>query len=414
MIDSTINTKKNQINEIRQIEQWTNTTFDKVIFDTECCDWKMNTSTFNKHINGNNYCAFVIEDSENNVFGGFISEKIDLKKLETSEWYLLTDKNSFIFSFKSNGRLSNPMKFPIHPLKTEYAYQSMKEENWLLFIIGQSDIIIAKEEFAKTSYCCFTSFKCDEYAPLIIGKENVNQQLEIKRIQVWKFTLSEEQMKQREEEKIRQKQIHLNLINEEKRQLEILSQNIMNEFHYEIDEIETWSQLKSKSILFDSQFCDWSFETSTFVDHIMNKQKLAFLIVTETGVKYGGFLYSKVKSYSYNEITNEMDGSVDPKSFVFTFKDYDPKKFNLKKEYKDKSTFYLNTDENCAELFVFGPCGYHDIWVGKKDLLAFCCQNKQNSYYNFIGFKNALTGISGEEYMENQFGIKRFVVIQFQ
>ena len=87
---------------------------------------------------------------------------------------------------------------------------------------------------------------------------------------------------------------------------------------------------------------------------------------------------------------------------------------NLKNEFKNESTFFINNLENVPELFAFGPRGYHDIWVGRKGVDPFCCQNEQYSYYNFKGKENALTGISGQYYLENQFKIKRFIVIQFK
>ena len=47
MIEITQQTMIIRSNEIKQLEQWTNTTFDKVIFDTECCDWNQNSTFFN-------------------------------------------------------------------------------------------------------------------------------------------------------------------------------------------------------------------------------------------------------------------------------------------------------------------------------------------------------------------------------
>ena len=63
--------KNEQKNEIKKLEKWTNTTFEKVIFDTKYCDWDVNTSTFNKHIEGYDTNVFIIEDMNDNIFGGF-------------------------------------------------------------------------------------------------------------------------------------------------------------------------------------------------------------------------------------------------------------------------------------------------------------------------------------------------------
>ena len=416
LIESTEIVKKNNSKYINQIEEWTFTTFDKVIFDSDYCDWKINTSTFNKHIDGNDNCAFVIEDNDGNIFGAFISERIDLKRLNEKDLFgiPINDKNAFVFTLKSNRNFEHTAKFSIKPSEIEHGFIFFKESDWILMVMGESDVVIGKEEYKAN---CFNNQKSYDYGTskkVLNGKQGSNERYTVKRIQVWHFVLSEEQKKQKEEEKTRQHEMFIKTISTERDQMNILSQNIISEFQYEIHQIEEWSELKSKSVLFDSKYCDWSLQSSTFAKHILHKDKLAFLIVTETNIKYGGFIYEKAETYIYNEEIDDFEATIDPKSFVFTFKDDDPMIFYLKKEFKYKTSFFLNTDENVPELFAFGPLGYYDIWVGKKDVDPFCCQNKERSYYNFKGKKSALTGISGEKYMENQFTIKRFIVIQFQ
>ena len=417
LIDSTVEIEIEWSDEIKQIERWSDTTFDEVIFDSNCCDWKQKTSTFNKHIRNRDNCAFIVEDTENNVFGAFITKKLDLTKLEQNDDFVshtIGDKDAFVFSLRSNGRLPNPTKFDIIPCHIEYAINIYQENYWLLFEIGDTDIVVAKEEANDENFNVPKSFDYQKHQKVLNRKEGSNERYSTKRIQVWHFTLSEEQKQQREELKIKQEQLRINTFNEEKRQLNILSSSIMKEFKNEIEQIEEWSELSMKTVLFDSQFCDWTLRTSTFAEHILHKEKLAFLILTETNILFGGFIYAKAQTYHYNEETKQKDGTVDPNSFVFTFKDNDPMKFELKKDVKKESTFFICTNENIPELFAFGPCGYHDIWVGKKGVNPFCCQNPQKSYYNFRSNKNALVGISGLKYLENQFEIKRFVVIQFQ
>ena len=81
-------------------------------------------------------------------------------------------------------------------------------------------------------------------------------------------------------------------------------------------------------------------QSSTFAKHILHKDKLAFLIVTETNIKYGGFIYEKAETYIYNEKIDDIEATIDPKSFLFTFKDDDPMIFYLKKEFKYKTSFF--------------------------------------------------------------------------
>ena len=57
---------------------------------------------------------FLIEDDKGNKFGGFVSSKID--KID----YYISDSNAFVFSFESNGRLDEPMKFDATSEGEEY------------------------------------------------------------------------------------------------------------------------------------------------------------------------------------------------------------------------------------------------------------------------------------------------------
>ena len=112
--------------------------------------------------------------------------------------------------------------------------------------------------------------------------------------------------------------------------------------------------------------------------------------------------------YKYNKETKQYY-SIDPKSFVFTFKDDEPMRFKMKKVCKNEPTFLIGNQFK-DYLFVFGNA---DILVGKKGILSYCCQSK-DSYYNYGNQLHALTGISGENGDENEFFIKRVVVIQFK
>ena len=61
-----------------------------------------------------------MEDTENNVFGGYINSRIDQYRWQEGDKWKgsnITDPHSFVFSLKSNGRLEEPMKFEI---KSEY------------------------------------------------------------------------------------------------------------------------------------------------------------------------------------------------------------------------------------------------------------------------------------------------------
>ena len=163
--------------------------------------------------------------------------------------------------------------------------------------------------------------------------------------------------------------------------------------------------MKTNSILFDSNICDWNRKTSTFDKHIWNKNKIGILIENEYGIRYGGFIYSTINKYeTYNAETWKVEGLNDPESFVFTFKDNQPMKFELKEDKKNEPIFHL-CDSIVDPLFAFG----YDIWIGKKNIKSYC-QQSENSNYDYKGNEKVLIGITG---IENKFDIKRIIVIQF-
>ena len=103
----TENVKTTRKDDLKQIEKWSRTTFKEVIFDSETCDWKIGTSTFDKHIFNRKRLAFVIEDEIGNVFGSYVNSKINhLRYKENDQWkgLRISDVKSFIFTLQSNGR----------------------------------------------------------------------------------------------------------------------------------------------------------------------------------------------------------------------------------------------------------------------------------------------------------------------
>ena len=69
-----LNNYQNYTNEINKI---TNLKIKEILFDSEIHDWEIGTSEFDLKIFGKEKLLFLIEDTENNLFGGFINSKID-------------------------------------------------------------------------------------------------------------------------------------------------------------------------------------------------------------------------------------------------------------------------------------------------------------------------------------------------
>ena len=101
---------------MKQIEEWSSTTFKEVIFDSDVDKWSQNTSVFGERVFEKQQLTFIIEDNGGNVFGGFVNQKIRFYRyLENGEWKggTVRDPHTFTFSLESNGRLEQPTKFTI-------------------------------------------------------------------------------------------------------------------------------------------------------------------------------------------------------------------------------------------------------------------------------------------------------------
>ena len=71
--EKTIRTKRK---EIQQLEEWSETIFKEVIFDSEINSWGRYHSDFDSIVFGKDKLIFLIEDEEGNVFGGYINSKM--------------------------------------------------------------------------------------------------------------------------------------------------------------------------------------------------------------------------------------------------------------------------------------------------------------------------------------------------
>jgi len=125
--------------EYDQLEEWTRLRMGDVVFDSNKGNWAKNTSEFEECIIGNSRLLFLIEDTKNNKFGGYVEAKID----QTDGW--IEDVHAFLFSLKSNGRLDGMSKFEIaHP---QTAFKLFDKSNTFLCDFGDgSDIRIFKEK----------------------------------------------------------------------------------------------------------------------------------------------------------------------------------------------------------------------------------------------------------------------------
>ena len=133
------------IEQIKQIEEWTELKCDEIVFDSTKDDWKENTSTFDKSIIGRKQLLFLIEDTRGQIFGYYLNTEVTNSRNPHSS----TDSKSFEFNLESNGRLSKPMKFEI--IDTSRGCWLCENSSWWLIVLGE--IVLQKENRKSWSHC---------------------------------------------------------------------------------------------------------------------------------------------------------------------------------------------------------------------------------------------------------------------
>ena len=103
-----------------------------------------------------------------------------------------------------------------------------------------------------------------------------------------------------------------------------------------------------------------------------------------------------------------MKGIIDSKSFLFSFTQLIPKKFDLVNSNTQKSIFFL-FHQNDKELFTFGQ---NELYVYKKGMKSYCCQNKE-SLFNYQNCENVFIN-SQEKCQQVQFSVQRIVVVELK
>ncbi|BFU24513.1 trichohyalin, putative [Entamoeba histolytica] len=153
--------------EIEQLEEWTNRKVGNILFDSDIDNWNYGTSVFDQRIWKKEHIIIIIEDEEGNKFGGYVNSKID--KIYGNYIY---DSKSFVFSLNSNGRMKGMMKFDIK--KSQHAFCLYNQTvNDILFEFGfLGDICVFKENIKTLSSCHQFSFEYNGMSNALCGKYN--------------------------------------------------------------------------------------------------------------------------------------------------------------------------------------------------------------------------------------------------
>ena len=153
-----------EVNERQQLEQWTGKKCGDIIFNSDKDNWNIKTSVFEGKVFNRSNVAVIIEDTNGNKFGGYVSSTID----KYEKWF--NDANTFVFSLKSNGRINGMKKFnAIEPELSYYQYRS--KSGVLVCFGGGRDISVSKKDSGE-NYCNQKSFNYEGISNALCGAYN--------------------------------------------------------------------------------------------------------------------------------------------------------------------------------------------------------------------------------------------------
>ena len=176
------NIKKSIENEIKQIEEWSSTTFKEIIFDSNIHSFKGGNSEFDSIVMNRENLIIMIEDDNTNVFGGFINSKItSTYDFFSDEWIgeKIIDQNSFSFILRTNDKGKELLKIETKRDSNDPSFILFGEHSKQLFSFFGNDLVVMKKG------------SCSSYYSGQLSNQMFNSSKEhtfiLKRIQIWQM-----------------------------------------------------------------------------------------------------------------------------------------------------------------------------------------------------------------------------------
>ena len=318
----------------------------------------------------------MIEDKQNNIFGGYVSKEVGILKYHY-------DPKSFVFSLMRNGE----MMMKKYPLKERcYDFYVSDDLSDVLFAFGAEDeknsnyfrdICIVKRDSDQKSYCRQYSYEYNGEGNALTGSGD----FEVKQIVVYAMCETEKMKEERKKEEQQERDEDVKRRSEEKEEIERILYQLTRK---EID-----------GTIFDSEVNKWNRNDSEFREIMNGKRNVCVVVEDERHNLFGGF------------IGNETQYMNDQTCFVFSIKKdgvFNPRKFK-----KNQQGYSYNICKNdfCV-LMGFGLTNdyyYKDIYIYKKDYsCSGCCLQYAFDYGNQ---EFALCG-------KINFNVKRIIVYQMK
>ncbi|BFU25338.1 predicted protein [Entamoeba histolytica] len=155
----------NTMEEMLQLEEWTNRKVGNILFDSDKDDWNVNKSVFDERIMNKEHIIIIIEDEDRNKFGGYVNSKVD--KIHS----YIKDSKSFVFSLESKGRIEGMKKFDIKHTENTFYLHSQSSDGLFGFGKYGSDIFMCKENNKTKSWCYQYSYSYEGISNTLCGKE---------------------------------------------------------------------------------------------------------------------------------------------------------------------------------------------------------------------------------------------------
>ena len=366
------------LHQVKKLEEMVGMETKEILFDSNIHKWNISDSDFGSNIKGHRHVCVVIEDTKQNIFGGYCSKQIGIDRYHY-------DEKGYLFSLMRNGKLTGK-KYPLK--ENEYDFFPSFDDYTILGGFGAEyengehhfkDILLQKKEMKERNFCRQHSY---EY----YGEENAlcgEEYFDVKRIVVFEMKETEEMRKEREE---LEKQISEEEQERWGKDIQYINKGFKKLIRMDIE-----------STIFDSEIHTWSKNDSVFHQCIKGRKNLAIVVEDEKQNLFGGYIGDEVQ---INENVRTQN------CFVFSIRkngSYRLQRYHI----NPGEISYFVGPSGWNGLFGFGLGNdqtFKDIFVRKKDSSRGYCHQHA---YDYRGKHDALCG-------KHSFNVRRVVVYQLK
>ena len=332
------------IPEMEAIESMTSMQLNTILFNSRSNNWKLKSSEFFSCLENKSHLIVVIQTIDNQKFGCYITSDI------TEQGKPIVDHLGYIFKFTDNSISQIQIRDKLN------AFRIGNEKDEDLLVIGKNDIVLKKEERKEKSGYKGFLFNQDTAMTLSLSFSKMKQFIPTS-ITVYQMSYSDEQIN---------------------------------------DYLKEWTSLSVDSVIFDSSIQSLEKNNEDFSKAILNRSKLIFFIETTNDIQFGCYIDTKIEKLGKY--------FSDPNTFLFTFRNYSPKKFTLQ-SHRTTNVLEMSISSDW-KLF---RIGVDDLCICRDNAPCSCNQSSKSSF-DYQGIKNALLGVTGA----NCFKMKSFKIIQMK